>query len=65
MSTRQGLIHYTAGCLHCSASVVARNAQAWAHNHARRTGHPVELSLGWRVTCIGEPEPPKSKGKSK
>lgn len=54
--TRQGLIHYTAGCLGCGASIVARNAQAWAHNHSRRTGHSVELQLGYKVTCEGVPE---------
>lgn len=54
--TKQGLIHYTAGCLECEASVAARNAQAWAHNHARRTGHAVELQLGYRVTCDDVPE---------
>lgn len=59
--TRQGLIHFTAGCLQCEAQVVARNAQAWAHNHSRRTGHAVELQLGYRVTCEGAPEPPKPK----
>lgn len=59
-TTHQGLIHYTAGCLECSAEIVARNAQAWAHNHSRRTGHAVELSLGWRVTCEGAPEKPKA-----
>lgn len=48
---KQGLIHYTAGCLECDASVVARNAQAWAHQHANKTGHAVELQLGYRVTC--------------
>lgn len=57
--TQQGLIHYTAGCLECDASVDARNAQAWAHNHSRRTGHAVELSLGYRVTCKGKPEQTK------
>jgi len=50
VSTRQGLIHYTASCLECEAGVVARNAQAWAHSHARTTGHAVELQLGYRVT---------------
>lgn len=50
LPTRQSLIHYTAGCLTCGASVGARNAQAWAHNHAATTGHDVELSLGWLVT---------------
>jgi hypothetical protein len=47
----QNLIHYTAGCLTCGASVAARNATAWAHNHANRHGHRVELSLGYIVYC--------------
>ncbi len=62
MTTTQGLIHFTAECLVCGASVAARNAQAWAHNHARHTGHNVELSLGWLVK--GDPvSPPPAKPK--
>lgn len=51
MSTsRQTLIHHTAGCHTCGASVDARNALAWAHNHVRRNpGHFVDLSLGYAV----------------
>lgn len=49
--TRQGLIHHTADCLECDASIVARNAKAWAHKHSRQTGHAVELQLGYRVIC--------------
>lgn len=48
--TKQGLIHYGAACLECAASMTARNAQEWAHDHALRTGHAVELQLGYRVT---------------
>lgn len=59
--TRQGLIHFTAACLECEAQVVARNAQAWAHNHSRRSGHAVELQLGYRVTCVGAPEKTKER----
>lgn len=51
MASKTGLIHYTAGCLTCDASIVARNAMAWAHNHARRHGHAVEVQLGYRVSC--------------
>lgn len=53
MSTsRQTLIHHTAGCFTCGASVDARNALAWAHNHVRRNpGHSVELALGFAVRC--------------
>lgn len=47
--TRQHLIHYLARCHGCAAQCTAKNVQAWAHNHARRTGHRVELSLGYVV----------------
>ena len=50
MTTRQALTHHTAGCFTCGASVDARNALAWAHNHVRHNpGHTVELSLGYFV----------------
>lgn len=46
----QGLIHYAAYCS-CGASCIAKNAQAWAHQHANRNpGHTVELQLGYRVS---------------
>ena len=49
---RQNLIHHTAGCHTCGASVDERNAQVWAHNHVRRNpGHFVDLSLGYAVRC--------------
>jgi len=48
--TRQGLIHHFANCQTCQKSCDARNALAWAHNHARTTGHPVELQLGYLIT---------------
>lgn len=48
-SSEQTLVHYTAGCFDCGASLSARNAQAWAHQHVQKTGHSVELSLGWMV----------------
>lgn len=47
--SRQYLTHYSAGCFDCGASCGAKNAQAWAHQHVRKTGHRVELSLGWQV----------------
>jgi len=48
----QRLIHYTAGCHTCGASVDARNALAWAHQHANKNpGHQVELALGYSVKC--------------
>lgn len=50
LMTRQSLIHYSAGCLDCGAQCGARNAQAWAHNHARHHGHKVELGLGYVVS---------------
>ncbi len=47
---RQSLIHYAAYCT-CGAECVARNALAWAHNHANRNpGHAVELQLGYYIT---------------
>lgn len=49
-ASMQRLTHYTAGCFDCGASVSAKNAQAWAHQHVRKTGHRVELSLGWNVS---------------
>lgn len=50
----QSLIHYTAVCHNCPAHVDARNAQAWAHQHANRNpGHKVELQLGYTVKCEG------------
>lgn len=49
--TRQNLTHHTAGCFTCGASVDARNAQAWAHNHVRyNPGHRVELTLSYHVS---------------
>jgi hypothetical protein len=47
---RQTLIFHTAGCHDCGASVDAKNAVAWAHNHvSRNPGHQVELSLGYQI----------------
>lgn len=49
---RSGLIHHTAGCLSCDASVDSRDAMDWANKHANRNpGHAVEVSLGYRVFC--------------
>lgn len=45
MTTRQGLIHFWAKCNQCEAECNARNAQAWAHNHCRKTGHRVEFQI--------------------
>ncbi len=48
---RQSLTHHTAGCFTCGAAVDARNALAWAHNHANRNpGHRIELALGYLIT---------------
>ncbi|MDX2094342.1 MAG: hypothetical protein SFW64_00120 [Alphaproteobacteria bacterium] len=46
---KQTLIHHTAHCFDCGKQVDARNALAWAHNHANRYGHAVELQLGYRI----------------
>lgn len=49
--TRQLLIHHSAGCHTCGASINVRNALVWAHNHVRRhPDHHVELSLGYSIT---------------
>lgn len=37
--TRQWLVTIQANCLTCNAYCEARNAQAWAHNHARKNPH--------------------------
>lgn len=49
--TKSGLTHHTALCHDCDAQVNARNAMAWAHNHARQHGHNVELQLAYRISC--------------
>lgn len=46
---KQFLVSYIACCLDCKASVDARNALAWAHNHSNKHQHKVELSLGYFV----------------
>jgi hypothetical protein len=46
---KQSLTHFYAKCFECEKECAARNAQAWAHQHANRTGHAVELQLAWRV----------------
>lgn len=47
---RQVLIHHTAGCHDCSASVASRNAQVWASNHVKANPtHHVEVTLGYSV----------------
>lgn len=51
--TKQGLIHHYAACIECDKVCEARNALAWAHNHARTTGHAVELQLAYRVSNGG------------
>jgi hypothetical protein len=51
---RQSLTHHTAGCFTCGASVDARNALAWAHNHANHNpGHQVELAMGYFIVNDG------------
>lgn len=53
--TRQDLTHYVAACQDCADRCEKRNAQAWAHNHARGHGHRVALELGYLVTFRSEP----------
>lgn len=45
----QRLTHHVALCYDCGATCSAKNAQAWAHQHARRHGHAVELQLAFHV----------------
>lgn len=55
MKTTQTLIRYSAVCLKCGKVCDARNAVAWAHNHARtHTGHAVDLALAYNVTAGGK-----------
>lgn len=60
---KQVLTHATAGCFTCGATVDARNAVAWAHQHVNRhPTHTVELSLGYSVkmgTSSGAASTPK------
>jgi hypothetical protein len=48
---------HKATCLECPSRVNARNAQAWAHNHTDKTGHKVELQMGWEIHP--DPAPPQ------
>ena len=48
-ATYQTLIEISAKCTQCEDSCYARNAQAWAHHHARKTGHSVYVSPIFRV----------------
>lgn len=49
-TTSQTLVAYSAGCLDCDAQCGTRNAIAWAHNHARKHKHKVELVTGFVVS---------------
>jgi hypothetical protein len=51
--TKQRLTHHVAICFECKKQCDAKNAQAWAHNHARTTGHNVELQLAYFVKKEG------------
>lgn len=52
---RQRMIAASAGCLTCTASTDARNAQAWATNHVQHNrGHAVEVSLHYRCAEEGQ-----------
>jgi hypothetical protein len=33
----------------CGGEINSASADTWAENHARRTGHTVELRMGWLV----------------
>lgn len=48
-ATYQTLIEISAQCTICDDGCIARNAQAWAHHHARKTGHSVYVSPIFRV----------------
>lgn len=48
--TDQSLIEYSARCDQCGAKCYAKNAQVWAHQHARNTRHTVKLELGYMVS---------------
>lgn len=54
MSRRAGLIHHEAICCDCDARCSERNAMAWAARHADKTGHNVEVQLGYRVHPEGK-----------
>jgi hypothetical protein len=64
MSTRQRLIHHEATCMGCDATCSARNVVAWAHNHARRTGHQVAFETGFVVSPAGAPPAAKPGGRA-
>lgn len=41
-----------AQCLDCDAGHTGKTTGAWAHNHARMTGHSVALTFGYIVHTI-------------
>lgn len=45
----QKLSDISATCVVCDARCDARNAQAWAHQHAKKTGHVVYFAPIYRV----------------
>jgi hypothetical protein len=53
--SRQKLNSIIASCPICEKVNDAKNAQAWAHQHARRTGHVVYFSAEYRVTPFRQP----------
>ncbi len=48
--TYQTLSEISATCVVCEARCDARNAQVWAHTHARMTGHVVYCAPIFKVT---------------
>lgn len=51
----QTLMDINAHCTFCDARCDARNAQAWAHQHAKMTGHVVYFSPVFKVESAQRP----------
>jgi hypothetical protein len=65
----QTLSEISATCVVCEARCDARNAQVWAHTHARMTGHVVYVAPIFKVTsaqgfmfAVAEPKRAKKRG---
>ncbi len=63
----QTLSDIAASCVICDARCDARNAQAWAHGHARKTGHVVYFAPVYKVVSsqgfMFDPPAPARKSK--
>jgi hypothetical protein len=57
---RSALIHHVAICSDCGAQCDARNAMAWAHQHARKNDHSVVVEVGYHVTGSSGAAEPRS-----